>query len=64
MTERLDSDCSSLLAELGLMPSRPLQALGQYDPARQAVVIFDDIENSPSDAYVPTFIFEFPDNDS
>jgi hypothetical protein len=40
-----------------------LQALGQYDLARRAVVIFDDIENRAADAYVPTFIFEFPDND-
>jgi hypothetical protein len=40
-----------------------LQVLGQYDPSRQAVVVFNDIENTAADAYVPTFIFESPDTD-
>jgi hypothetical protein len=42
---------------------RILRALGQYDPSRQAVVIFSDIENTAAYAYVPTFIFESPDTD-
>jgi len=41
-----------------------MQALGQYDPSRQAVVIFYDRENNAAVAFAPTFIFESSDTES
>jgi hypothetical protein len=41
-----------------------LQALNEYDPSRQAVVIFSDHENHIADALAATFIYEFPEGES
>lgn len=40
------------------------QALGRYDPSRQAVVVFDDHESHIASAFAPTFIFESSDTES
>lgn len=40
-----------------------IQALGEYDPSRQAIVVFNDHEHTGADALVPTFIYESPDTE-